>query len=79
MKDEDFLISLEECMRNELEKSADNLINELGKQFVEEMKKNRSRVIAALLDSVETLVTESGINRSLTFQINIKGRSDNGG
>lgn len=78
MKDVDFFQSIEESMRTELEKRADNLIDKLGKQFVEEMQKNKSRVIAALLDSVQMLMTESSIDRSLTFQINIKSCSDEG-
>lgn len=78
MSNVDFFQSIKESMRTELEKSADNLINELGKRFVEEMQKNRSRVIAALLDSVQMIVTESKIDRGFTFQINIKGCSDEG-
>lgn len=77
MTENDILSSIQERMRAELSRLANQEIDKLVHRFTCEMGKHKAEFIAAIINNVECLAIENPMNREITFQINIKGGADN--
>ena len=77
MTENDILSSIQERMRAELSRLANQEIDKLVHRFTCEMGKHKAEFIAAIINNVECLAIENPMNREITFQINIKGGVEN--
>ena len=77
MTENDILSSIQERMRAELSRLANEEIDRLVHKFTCEMGKHKAKFIAAIVNDVECLVNKNPINGEITFQINIKGGANN--
>ena len=77
MTDRDILASIQERMRAELSRLANQEIDKLVHKFTCEMGKHKAEFIAEIINAVECVAVENPLNREITFQINIKGGANN--
>ena len=77
MTDKDVLANIKETLRAELGKCANEEIDKLTHKFVCEMGKVKSKLITALINSIDVKMTQDISNQQIVFQINIKGGANN--
>ena len=77
MTENDILSSIQERMRVELSRLANEEIDKLVHRFTCEMGKHKAEFIAAIINNVECITMQNPLTREITFQINIKGGADN--
>ena len=77
MTDIDICLKIKEKLQAELEECADEEIEKLTHKFVSEIGKVKSKLITALINSIDFKMTQEIPTQQIVFQINIKGGADN--
>lgn len=76
MTDNDFVSTLNDSIRQELNSVADEEIEKLVDKFRCELGKHRAIIIGNLIDNIEFSFSRDTVSDNTVFQINIRGVSN---
>lgn len=77
MTDKEMLLAVENVVRQELNRVANEEIEKLVHKFRCELGKHKGEIVGKLINGIEMLSTKDLASNSVIFQINIKGGADN--
>ena len=72
MTDRDLLATIKEQVRAELNREANEIIEKLVQRFRCELGRQKTAMVAEMLNRIEILARDNDLKQEITFQINIK-------
>ena len=80
MKETDVLSQLKDSIKEELNREANKTIDELTEKMCHKLRcqlgKHKRELVAEMLDRIDIIMRNDGVNKDTVFQINIRGGKD---